>query len=306
MVAMLKRKRSWAVLLLIAMLILGGFAWRDTTGDPVVRRTSVTLPGLPAGTQPLTIALISDIHVAGPDMPPERLERIVAQINALKPEAVLIAGDFVSDKRTATHIYRPEEVVAPLAALDAPLGTFAAPGNHDHWYDMPGLAAQMDAAGITLIANDAIQAGRLVIGGLDDASTGRDDLPATLAAMRALEGGRIVLTHSPDPFPELPAHYGLMLAGHTHCGQIAYPWGGAPATLSKYGQRYACGRVDERGNTIVTGAGLGTSLIWIRIFARPEIWLIELRPPERDAPTAAVQTNPRHKPGSQAFGRSAE
>lgn len=69
-----------------------------------------------------------------------------------------------------------------------------------------------------------------------------------------------------------------MLAGHTHCGQIRYPWGGAPATLSDYGERYACGRIDESGNSIVTGAGLGTSLIWVRLFSQPEIWLVTIEP----------------------------
>lgn len=259
-------------------MILSAKAWHDTMRDPIVHRATVTLTGMPDGSEPVTIALISDIHVAGPDMPPDRLERIVDQINALEPDAVLIAGDFVSDKSTATHVYRPEEIIAPLAALAAPLGIVAVPGNHDHWFDLPALQRQIDEAGIHLVKNNAIKLGPLVIGGLDDAYTGRDDLPATLAAMDGLSGGRIVLSHSPDPFPDLPPDFGIMLAGHTHCGQIRYPWGGAPATLAVHGERYACGRVNENGNTIVTGAGLGTSLIWIRLFSQPEIWLITIEP----------------------------
>lgn len=273
---LLRSKKVWVVV----AILLGGIAvlaWRHTMGDPVVRRTIITTADLPAGSPPVRIALISDIHVAGPDMPPERLERIVTQINALRPDVVMIAGDFVSDKRTATHIYRPDEIIAPLAGLETRLGVVAAPGNHDHWYNLPGLAAELRRAGITLLSNEAEQVGPLAVGGLDDAYTGRDDVPATLSAMRGLSGPRIILSHSPDPFPALPPDFGLMLAGHTHCGQIAYPWGGAPAHLSDYGDRYGCGRVDERGNTVITGAGLGTSLIWIRLFARPEIWILELR-----------------------------
>lgn len=275
----LKSKRGWLLAaLLAAVLALGGKAWHDTMRDPVVQRTTVTLKGMPTGAKPITIALISDIHVAGPDMPPERLVRIVAQINALQPDAVLIAGDFVSDKGTATHVYRPEEIIAPLAALDTPLGTLAAPGNHDHWYDLPGLKRELGKAGIRLVSNGVVRLGPLVVGILDDAYTGRANLPATLAQMAEYEGARVLLSHSPDPFPDLPPDYGLMLAGHTHCGQIRYPWGGAPATLSDYGERYACGRVDENGNTIVTGAGLGTSLIWVRLFSQPEIWLVTIEP----------------------------
>ncbi|MCR2832956.1 hypothetical protein [Parerythrobacter lacustris] len=109
-------------------------------------------------------------------------------------------------------------------------------------------------------------------------ATGRDDLPATLAAMDRLRGARILLSHSPDPFPNVPNSVPLVLAGHTHCGQIAYPWGGAPATMSDYGDRYSCGRVDEAGKVLVVGAGLGTSLLPMRLFTQPQVWLVKLEP----------------------------
>ena len=93
----------WLLLLLAVLAAITGIkAWQNTLGDPVVRATTVTLPDMPADSAPVTVALISDIHVAGPDMPPERVERIVAQINALRPDAVLIAGDLVSEKRGAS------------------------------------------------------------------------------------------------------------------------------------------------------------------------------------------------------------
>ncbi len=266
-----------AVLLLAAIVATGIKAWHDTMRDPVVRHATVAVD-LPTGTAPLTIALISDIHVAGPDMPPERLERIVAQVNALQPNLVAIAGDLVSDKRTATHIYTPQQVVAPLAALRAPLGVVAVPGNHDHWFDMPALARELRKARITLLANDAARFGTLAVGGLDDDYTGRADLDATLAAMRAAGGVPVMLSHSPDPFAVMPAEVRLTLAGHTHCGQIGYPWGGAPAHMSDYGDRYACGRVDEDGRTLIVGAGLGTSVLPVRLFTAPEIWLVKLVP----------------------------
>jgi len=244
-------------------------------------RTQVQLAEFPAGEAPVTIALISDIHVAGPDMPPERLGRIAEQINALSPDYLLVAGDFISDKRTATHIYTAEEAIAPLRQLDAGIIKIAVPGNHDHWFDLPSLQSELVEAGFRVIANSAIQAGPLVIGGLDDDYTDRADIPATLSAMAELEGASVVLSHSPDPFPDLPENFGLMLAGHTHCGQIRYPWGGSPATMSDYGDQYACGRVDEDGNSIVTGAGLGTSLLPVRFFSEPEIWLITVASAKR-------------------------
>ncbi|TMM49042.1 metallophosphoesterase [Qipengyuania marisflavi] len=278
---MTKPKR-WQILLLTAIglaLLTSARAWEDTMADPVVRRTTVSLPDLPSDTPPLTLVLISDIHVAGPDMPPSRLARIVDQVNALQPDIVAIADDFISEKRSATHMYAASQAIAPLAKLTPRLATIAVPGNHDHWFDMPGITRELEKAGITLLVNSATQAGPLAIGGLDDGYTGKDNVPATMSALARLSGAQIMLGHSPDAFPQLPPSVRLMLAGHTHCGQIAYPWGGAPAYLSEFGDRYACGRIDEGGKTLIVGAGLGTSLLPIRLFTKPTIWVVELVAP---------------------------
>ena len=274
--------RRVALVLLALVFTLVGKAWFDTMGTPSVERLTVESDAFPDDAPPVRIALLSDIHVAGPDMPPERLARIVAQVNALKPDLVAIAGDLISEKSTATRIYTPTEVIAPLGKLAAPLGVVVVPGNHDHWSDWPALSAQLARyPHITVLRNQATQAGPLVIGGVDDDFTRRADLPATIAAMARKRGARIVLTHSPDIFPQVPVDVDLVLAGHTHCGQIAWPWGGAPATMSDYGDLYACGVTRQHGKVLVTGAGLGTSLLPVRLFTHPEIWLIEIRPPQR-------------------------
>jgi len=281
------RKLVLAILALVVLIgaLLAGKAWRDTMGDPIVRTTTVILPDLPAGTQPVTVALLADIHMSGPDMPPERVERIVAQVNRLKPDLILVAGDLVSDSRLVTHIYRPEEIVAPLAALRAPLGVILVPGNHDHWYDWPALKAELDGTDIVVLENAAHQTGPLAIGGLDDEYTGHDDIPKMLRALRPLDGARVILSHGPDPAPDLPEG-SVVLAGHTHCGQIRFPLIGALGTPSRYGERFECGRIDEGTRTIIVSAGIGTSIMPVRFNTRPEVWLIELRPPEK-TPTAA-------------------
>ncbi|MBH5322911.1 metallophosphoesterase [Aurantiacibacter sediminis] len=269
----------WKVILLALVVIaiaLGVKAWSDTMADPDVLRTEVSLTGYPIESPPITVALLSDIHVAGPDMPPERLARIVAQINALNPDIVLIAGDLVSEKRIATHIYTAEEIVAPLGALTAPLGVVVVPGNHDHWFDWEGLQSALSRHGIHILQNEAAQVGPLTIGGVDDAYTRRDDLSAVLQQMEGLRGGRLILTHSPDVSPQVPANISLVLAGHTHCGQISLPIVGPVSYLSEYGDRYACGETIEGGRTVIVGAGLGTSLLPIRFGTKPEVWLIEL------------------------------
>lgn len=286
------RWRVALALMLLAAAALAWKAWSDTMADPSVVRTQIALEGMPEGTSPVRAAFLADIHVAGPDMPPERLARIVEQVNALEPDIVLIAGDLVSEKRTATRAYTAAEIVAPLGKLDSPLGVVVVPGNHDHWFDWDGLRSELHRHGIRVLQNEAAQIGSLAIGGVDDAYTRRDDLPLTLNAMRGLEGGRLILTHSPDILPQVPSDVSLVLAGHTHCGQVAYPWGGSPAHVSRYGERFGCGVIEEGGRKLIVSAGLGTSVLPFRLFTQPEVWLIQLVPQTQKAVEPEGSTAP--------------
>jgi predicted MPP superfamily phosphohydrolase len=207
-----------------------------------------------------------------------RLERIVAQVSALRPDIVLIAGDFISDKRMATRHYSLAEAIAPLALLRPRLATIAVLGNHDYWRAAGEARRALHDAGAILLENSAVEVGPLAIGGLADPYTRHDDPAATIRQMRALPGARLLLAHSPDPFPDLPADIGLMLAGHTHCGQVRLPLIGAVSTMSRYGQRYACGLIREQGRTLIVTAGLGTSGLPLRLGAVPDLWLVTIGP----------------------------
>ena len=266
--------------LLLVMLLVVGFgarAWYEAKEDPIVRRASIAVPGMPAGSSPVTIALLSDIHVAEPDMPPARLSRIVGQVNALKPDVIVIAGDLVSEHGSFVHPYPVDLSIAPLAGLRAPLGVFAVLGNHDVARGRPAVRRQLARRGIKVIADTARPAGPLALGGLADSFHPIRHLEKTLAAMKEVGGARVLISHRPDTFGSLPGNTGLMLAGHTHCGQIRL-FGWAPVTNSRFGQRYACGLVRERGNVLIVTAGLGTSLLPFRLDAPPDIWLITVRP----------------------------
>lgn len=268
-------KRILLVLLLCAVGLLA-FGWREATADPIVRRADIVLSDWPSGAAPVRVALLSDLHVGGPDMPPERLERIVGRVNDLRPDLVLLAGDFISDKRLGTRDYSYPVALAPLKGLRPRLGSLAVLGNHDHWKDAAAARAALRSAGIRVLDNGAATAGPPAVGGLDDDFTDHSDLPRTLAAMAALPGAKLMLSHSPDPFAELPPGIGLMLAGHTHCGQIVPPLIGPLSTQSRYGRRYVCGIVREGGHLLIVSAGLGTSILPLRFGAPPDLWLIEL------------------------------
>jgi uncharacterized protein len=274
----LRHRLRWGLLALtlLAIAVLAKGYW-NATRDPIIHRAEVRVSNWPDAEPPLKILLLSDIHVAGPDMPPERLQRLVRRFNQLKPDLVLIAGDLVSEKRLATHIYTAKEVVAPLKQLRAPLGIIVAPGNHDHWFDPDALRKELEMVGLTVLQNEAIMRGPLVIGGVDDDFTGNDDLPATFAAMGEFPPApRILVTHSPDIVPSLPAPVAAVFAGHTHCGQIVLPLIGAISYVSRYGGRFACGDINDNGQRVFVGAGLGTSLLPLRYGAMPDAWLVAL------------------------------
>jgi uncharacterized protein len=275
------RIRRFLLLSVALVLALLGWCYWTAIADPIVREAEVALPGWPAGAPPVRALLMSDLHVAGPDMPPERLARIVEQVNALRPDIVLIAGDFLSEKELSTRLYSADEAAAPLAGLRARLGVFAVLGNHDHWIDPDGARRALARVHVRLLDNAAAPAGPLAVGGLDDAFTHHQDQGATLNALRRLRGVPILLSHSPDPFPTLPRDVPLMLAGHTHCGQIRLPLIGALSTMSAYGERYACGLVRENGHVLIVSAGLGTSILPLRLGAVPDMWLIRLGPASR-------------------------
>jgi uncharacterized protein len=274
-----KPKLGWRHLLaglaLLGCAVVAKGYW-NATRDPIVRRADLAVPGL---TQPIRVLALSDVHVAGPDMPPERLARIVAELNRLNPDLILIAGDMVSEKRLATHIYSPSEVVEPLGDLRAPLGVVAALGNHDHWFNAPAVAAALRESGILVLENEAVDLGSLVVGGVGDDFTSHDDVPATFAAMGAIAAKpRLIVTHSPDGIPDFPHTVAAVFAGHTHCGQIALPLFGPISHMSRFGDRFACGQIADSGQMIFVGAGLGTSILPFRFGAPPDVWLVTLRP----------------------------
>jgi len=121
--------------------------WSDTMSDPVIERLVLVSDALSAAAKPITIAFIADIHMAGPDMPPERVERIVDQTNSLVADIIAVAGDLVSEKRTGTRHYSPAEVIAPLGRLAARDGVVlvraatitgrAGPSFFASWSDFP-------------------------------------------------------------------------------------------------------------------------------------------------------------------------
>ena len=255
---------------LVGLAVLIIFGYREATQDPIIRAVTFKAPEGSGNGPSVRLLLMSDAHVEAPETPPKRLARIVAQANSLHPDIVVIAGDFVGGSALATKKYTIAQAVAPLRQLQAPLGVFAVPGNHDR-RDAKELGNALQSVGVKLLDDDAVQIGPIALGGF------RPGYYQSLRRLHRLSGTKVLVAHSPDRFPHLKRRIPLMLAGHTHCGQIVLPLIGALATASQYGTRYSCGLIQEEGKTLIVTSGLGTSLVPLRIGAPPDMWLITIK-----------------------------
>lgn len=288
-----KRRRLYVGALALFTLVyaLNIYAWLIEPNTLVVRRVEIVSEHWQGA--PLRIGVMSDTHVASPHVDPARMGNIVARMNALRPDIVVLLGDYVGgsgrqERRAPQDQADIAAGIATFAALNAPLGVVGIIGNHDRRYSRETIVRAMEEAGIAVLwdrnVTIARDGGEFTVAGLADTGSREYDFPAALDG--APEGDTIVLSHSPDPFPEMPREIALMLAGHAHCGQVSIPLIGRPITRLRDGQRYACHRTDENGHTLYTTAGIGTSFLPVRFLNPPEIVVITLRGP-RPAPTAS-------------------
>ncbi|MEM7193161.1 MAG: metallophosphoesterase, partial [Pseudomonadota bacterium] len=193
--------------MVVAGLGFGGYAFGL---EPVLRmnvtRYRLTPPRWPADFK-LRVAVLADVHACDPWMTLQRVEEIVCATNALKPDIVLLLGDYVSGMRFVTKYVPSSQWAAAMGALHAPLGTHAVLGNHDWWEDKaaqkrksgPTVAGKaLKEAGIPVYENQAVRLEKdgnpFWLAGLGDQLAfvertkmgrrrfrGVDDLPGTLA-----------------------------------------------------------------------------------------------------------------------------
>lgn len=231
------------------------------------------------GQPGLKVAVASDWHIsrsAWGVMSPARTRAIVDDINASVPDVILLPGDFITADRDAS----PEEaraaaaeIAAQLGRLRAPLGVYAVLGNHEWWHDGPGFAEALRARGIVVLENEAkaVDAGLWVVG-IGDRFTGHSEPEKALAQVPA-RAQVLVLTHDPAALLAMPPVQGLVVAGHTHGGQVSVPFYGALKIPSEAPRTWAHGWVEHQGNRMYVTSGLGTSVLPVRFNMRPE-WVL--------------------------------
>ena len=276
------------MLIALAAMILA-IAYTILITPVALRRTTIDVPiaGLAPDLEGYRIAVLSDLHYGGTIMPARLIDRAVNLANEVSPNVVVLLGDYaLSHSMTRTvsrwlYEWALPRMTGTLHRLHAPDGVVAVLGNHDYDYDASRTTAWLQSIGARVLVNDCIVVeqgdARLAIGGVDDWTHGRID-PHGGCASLASDIPRIVLSHNPDGAMELAsnARVDLVLAGHTHGGQIVLPWIGAPARHCTVCDGHsASGWVPRTRVPLYVTTGVGV-LLPLRINCPPEVLIVRL------------------------------
>lgn len=284
--------------LMLLAILCAAYGYFIEPNRLVVTDEELRIKGWDPALDGLRIAMISDIHGGSNGASAENIRRVVETTNAQDPDVIVLLGDYISQGRTRQPITeRPlrmpmREVADNLAGLKAKYGVFAVLGNHDGWYNDQEIAAELTRVGYRVLQNEIAvirQNGTaLRLLGLKDhlKLASWDSFDATVRAAVAAspkDGQIVVLEHSPDIlfvlnyYKNLNPDLKLMLAGHTHGGQIWLPVLGAPLVPSSVGQRYTRGHIKEEGIDMFVTSGVGTSILPFRFMVPPEVAVVTVR-----------------------------
>ncbi|MGE5373755.1 MAG: metallophosphoesterase [Bacteroidota bacterium] len=253
---------------------VGQIEINDETNTPVLERVEIPVRNLHPALDGFTIVQLSDIHLQ-PFTKPDLVRRAVEMSNELRPDLVVLTGDYVWRDQDAAF-----ELAPILAGLNARHGVYSVLGNHDLWLDAETTVRAFEEASLPMLVNQGVEIhqgkGAFYLAGMDDGWSGRPDL--ALSIEKAPAGVPIVLLlHEPDLVSETSRNprIALQLSGHTHGGQVLIP-GRPPIFTPILGKIYSQGLFKVNDTWLYTNRGLGVISVPLRFNCPPEVTLLTL------------------------------
>lgn len=243
----------------------------------IVKNENLYIPNWDKGLNGFKVAVISDLHIGSKFVDLKKAKTISKKINSKNPDLVVFLGDF--DSKTIQNAgYKKEELTEVFASFKNKYGKIAILGNHDYATPMPVFTKKfLKDANVTVLENSSktilVNGKKLTITGFKD--PWYFDINPEEIIKPPIEPSTIVLSHSPDTFPEIPGRVSLSLSGHTHGGEINFPFFGSPVVPSKFGQRYRKGYIVEDGKHLYVSGGVAT-LSGARFLNPPEVSILTL------------------------------
>ena len=262
--------------LAVAILILWGiFAEPNIL---VIRNIDISLKKWHSEHNSLKIVFLGDLHTKPIDL--DRLKRVVSKVNDQKPDIVLSIGDYVNGNSYKETLY-PRVIAKELGKIKSKYGFYTVLGNHDYDYNPLRIRKELEKNGIKVLENDTlpldIEGKRLWLIGIQDFSVCHTHLDYNTKQVSDEENPVILLSHTPDVFPEVDERIELTLAGHTHGGQVVIPFYGPIYVPSKYGKKYSKGYFEEKNKKMFVTGGIGTSVFPVRFNNFPEIIILNIK-----------------------------
>ena len=270
----MKKIIKWLIIIFLVLLLLIIYARYVGTSGLVTKEYTIYDKDVSTNFDGMKVVHLSDLHY-NRAININKVKNIVNEINLINPDIVVFTGDLI-DRDASLSDSDYDDLANSLIKINAKYGKYAVLGNHDY-KKRDKIINLYNDIGFKYLENDydiiyGDDNSQVFIGGIGNVSYNKDDIDKTLEKIDSENQYRIILVHEPDISDKIISKYNvdLILAGHSHNGQVRLPFIGAivkPPHAKKYYDNY----YNLKGTKLYVSSGIGVSNVNYRLWNRPSI-----------------------------------